>query len=49
MSRDDAERADAPLPSGTRIGEYVVKKTIAAGGYGVVYRVEHASTGAPTS
>jgi serine/threonine-protein kinase len=46
MSRDDAERADAPLPSGTRIGEYVVKETIAAGGYGVVYRVEHASTGA---
>jgi serine/threonine-protein kinase len=49
MLRDDADRADAPIPTGARIGEYVVKETIAAGGFGVVYRVEYASTGAPAA
>lgn len=46
MVRDDADRADAPIPVGYRIGEYVVRDTLAAGGFGVVYRVENATTGA---
>jgi serine/threonine-protein kinase len=45
----DVDRADAPIPTGARIGEYVVKDTIEAGGFGVVYRVEHASTGSPAA
>jgi serine/threonine-protein kinase len=50
MQRDDDDRpSDAPMPIGARIREYVVKDTIAAGGFGVVYRVEHAETGAPAA
>jgi serine/threonine-protein kinase len=49
MLRDDADRADAPIPTGARIGEYVVKETIAAGGFGVVYRAEHTGTAAPAA
>jgi serine/threonine-protein kinase len=35
----------AVLPSGTRVGDYIIKDVIARGGFGVVYRSEHAGTG----
>jgi serine/threonine protein kinase len=49
MSRDDAERADSALPIGFRVGDYVVKESVAAGGFGSVYRVEHATQGTPAA
>lgn len=34
------------LPLGSRVGDYVLRDVIARGGFGVVYRAEHAGSGA---
>lgn len=43
--RTDADRSDSALPSGVRVGDYVVREIIASGGFGTVYRAEHATRG----
>lgn len=41
---NSASRA-AVLPPGTQVGDYILKDVIARGGFGVVYRAEHSTTG----
>ena len=41
----EAEAADSDLPVGYRVGDYEVKDSVAEGGFGCVYRVEHIETG----
>lgn len=39
------ERVEADLPIGFRVGDYVVRESVASGGFGSVYRVEHVTNG----
>lgn len=41
----DAGQDEQGLPVGFRVGDYVVKESVAAGGFGSVYRVEHVTQG----
>lgn len=40
-----ADGDSAPLPAGTRVGDYILNEAIATGGFGTVYRAEHALFG----
>jgi eukaryotic-like serine/threonine-protein kinase len=44
-----AQAGSGEIAPGTRIGDYLVTETLARGGFGTVYRVEHALLGRPAA
>lgn len=49
LAASATQETRVPLPSGTRVGDYIIASKIGIGGFGIVYMANHAQDGTPVA